>query len=146
MKSPCRYPGCAALLDKSGFCSNHKSSAGQPGRDYDQGRRKTDPALAMAKRIRSSARWQRVQRHHLSAYPMCSDPFGDHAHRNTTASATQVHHIQSLATHPELAFHADNLQSACAPCHSQLERVARSEADDPQSQPRASGSDYTPFG
>ena len=130
MKSPCRHPGCSALLDKAGYCSKHLQSAPQPSREYDRGRRKNDPSLSHASRVRSSARWQRVRDGQLSAYPICQDPHGEHERRNTTATARQVHHIKGLATHPELAFHADNLMSVCTACHARLEREVRRDANE----------------
>ena len=135
MKSPCKYPGCRALLDKSGYCDAHIASAPNHRRDYDQGRRRNDPALRQAAAIRNSARWKRVQRLKLLTDPLCEDPHGDHARRNTTETATQVHHVKGLATHPELAFEFGNLMSLCAPCHAKAEAMARSQPRDSQSPP-----------
>lgn len=63
----------------------------------------------------------------LSMRPLCEDPHGDHARRNRTATATQVHHIKRLATHPELAFDFDNLLAVCTACHAKLGVQERKE-------------------
>lgn len=125
MKTPCRHPGCNALLDKSGYCEAHKSAIGQAGRDYEV-KRKRDPVLAHNHKIRTSSKWKRVRLLKLSTNPLCEDPHGDHAARGVTISATQVHHIKGLATHPELAYHAENLMSVCTRCHSKFEAAIRS--------------------
>lgn len=124
MKTPCKHPGCAALLDKSGFCERHASHAMQPRRDYEA-KRKTDPVLQASQRFRSSTAWRKLSKLKLSMNPLCEDPFGDHARRATTRSALQVHHIKPLATHPECGLDLDNLQSVCTACHAKLEVAAK---------------------
>jgi 5-methylcytosine-specific restriction endonuclease McrA len=124
MKTPCRYPGCAALLDRAGFCERHAVHARQPRRDYET-RRLSDPVLAAAKRFRSSRAWQACQRLKLRTDPLCEDPYGAHRARGDTRSALQVHHIKPLATHPELGLRMDNLMSVCTGCHSRLEAEVR---------------------
>ena len=146
MKSPCRYPGCRALLDKSGYCAAHKSSSRNASRDYDRGRRKKDPALAEARRIRSSARWRKVRLLVLSDSPLCADPFRDHDKRGTTETAKQVHHIQGLASRPDLAFTWSNLMPVCTRCHARLEQEAKTPRHDQQDPPEAIGSEWCPFG
>ena len=140
MKTPCRYPGCRALLDKSGYCDEHKASAPKRHSVYDRHVRSKDPALAMAARIRSSERWRKVRRSQLSGHPLCQDPFGEHKRRNTTETATQVHHVIGLIDRPELAFHASNLMSVCTACHARLEREHRKAvAGDPRPSSRKPG-------
>lgn len=132
MKTPCRFPGCRSLLDKGGYCHAHAHHAKQSTRIYDRTTRRNDPALAEAKRIRSSARWIKVQRLFITEHPLCQDPFGDHQRRGTTETGQQVHHIKPLATHPHLAYDFENLMSVCTTCHAKIEsRVRRtSPADD----------------
>lgn len=125
MKTPCRFPGCRSLLDKGGYCHAHAHHAKQSTRIYDRTTRRNDPALAEAKRIRSSARWIKVQRLFITEHPLCQDPFGDHRRRGTTETGRQVHHVKPLATHPHLAYDFDNLMSVCTACHSKLEAEAR---------------------
>ena len=130
MKSPCKYPGCCELVDKIGWCANHQSSATDRRKDYDKGRRTSDTALALAAEIRSGWRWKRVRRQKLMGWPLCEDPFSDHARRGATETAKQVHHVQGLATHPELAYVLDNLMSVCTRCHARLERLADEQGED----------------
>ncbi len=125
MKIPCKHPGCRALLDKSGYCQAHASSAPRRNALYDKHVRAKDSALSGASAIRNSTRWRKVRLLKLSQDPLCEDPHGDHARRNDTATGSQVHHIQGLATHPELAFVWSNLMSVCTKCHAKLEAQAR---------------------
>jgi hypothetical protein len=129
MKRPCSQPGCNALLDASGYCQEHQASAPKRHALYDQSRRRNDPALEMAARIRSSARWHAVRRSVLEAQPLCADPFGVHAQASTTRSSTQVHHIKGLIAAPDLAFVADNLMPICSACHARIEREVRRSGD-----------------
>lgn len=133
MKHPCGFPGCAALLDKSGYCPAHAKSAKQSGRDYDRARRAIVPHLAAAKALRSSREWQRIRRIKLTNDPLCEDPHGDHASAGRTATATQVHHILPLATNPHLGLDLSNLMSVCTRCHAKTEQVVRrTERDNPK--------------
>jgi 5-methylcytosine-specific restriction enzyme A len=122
MRTPCKHPGCNALLRAPGYCEKHAASAPKRGEEYQRWRRR-DPAQSSVDRIRSTSRWQKVRASKLSASPLCEDPLGQHP--AATVAARQVHHICGLATHPELAFHADNLQSVCAACHAALEAEVR---------------------
>lgn len=126
MKTPCKYPGCPAILSRSGWCERHAHAKPNTKAEYDQ-RRKTDPALARAAAIRSSARWKKVARMKLGINPLCEDPFETHKRRNMTETAKQVHHIEGLATAPELAFDLANLMSVCVQCHARLEADERKE-------------------
>ena len=129
MKSPCRQPGCPNLVDKRGYCSVHKHKERQPDKDYDK-RRRADANLGQSAAIRDSARWKRIRKLFLTMNPLCADPFGEHARRNLTETATQAHHVLPLATHPEHAFEFDNLMALCASCHARQERMAHSQAYD----------------
>ena len=122
MKRPCKHPGCAALLDRSGYCEAHAASAPKPRANY-QAWRQRDAKQSSVDSIRKTSRWQKVRAAKLSAFPLCEDPFQNH--QDNTATARQVHHIQGLATHPDLAFHADNLMSLCTACHARIEVSAR---------------------
>lgn len=74
-------------------------------------------ALAVAKTIRSSARWQRVRALKLQHDPVCEDPL--QLHRDRTILARQVDHIIPLKHAPDQAFSMENLQSLCVYCHAQ---------------------------
>lgn len=116
---PCRHPGCASLVT-SGYCEKHTRSTGKVM--YDATRRKDDPALANAARIRNSAQWQKVRAIHRAQHPLCCDPFNDVRH---PAPNQTSHHIMPLATHPHLAFDLDNLAPLCTRCHAKVERIER---------------------
>jgi 5-methylcytosine-specific restriction protein A len=133
MKSPCRYPGCAALIDKHGYCQAHKSASKQNRRDYEKYRRNLNPELKRSQDIRSTPRWKRVRLLKLSMNPLCEDPLGLHPHKSVTAA--QVHHIKALVTHPELAFDFENLMSVCHACHSKVEKQTPRKRDVPPDEP-----------
>lgn len=131
--TPCRYPACPTLLPKSGYCDRHKASQKSAKSNYDKMVRAKDPALALAYKIRKSAKWLKIRKYTLASNPICADPFGDHERRGTTGNATQVHHIKGLRTHPELWNVLDNLQCLCTRCHSKIEQeVRRSAKDNPE--------------
>lgn len=76
-------------------------------RRYDEGRRDD-----LARRIRSSARWQKMRALQIAREPLCREC----ARRGVVRAATQVDHIEPLRLRPELAFVRSNLQSLCDPC------------------------------
>jgi len=84
---------------------------------YDVQRRETDAALAEARRLRSSARWQKVRAWVLAESPLCGDPFGHHARFGETVLGAEVDHIVGLALRPDLAFERSNLMALCLQCH-----------------------------
>ena len=126
MKAPCNHPGCHALVKGGGYCEEHKRDKNEAGRQYDQ-RRKNDPKLAQAAKLRNTARWRKVRLLKLSCNPLCEDPFSDHARTNHTQPAQQVHHIQGLVKRPDLAYELGNLQSVCTRCHAKLEAKERAQ-------------------
>ena len=133
MKSPCKHPGCKALLDASGYCAKH-AKANQQGRRlhsqlYDRWRRKGQPELAAAQELRSSSKWKRSRWLKLTMNPLCEDPFGIHARKGETVAAKQVHHIAPLSRRIDLGHHLENLMSVCPSCHSMVERQANREAE-----------------
>ena len=87
-----------------------------------EARRRQDPALAEAQRLRGSMRWRKVRALKLKNDPLCEDC----AEHGVVTPATQVHHMQGLATHPELAFTMSNLRSLCTTCHARREARERS--------------------
>jgi 5-methylcytosine-specific restriction endonuclease McrA len=131
---PCNHPGCPSLVKGSvRYCANHEHKNGEHHRQYNKLVRAKDPALALAHKIRKSPAWLKLRRQMLYANPLCADPFGKHARANTTESASQVHHIKGLRTHPELWNHHDNLQCLCTGCHSVIEQaVRRATKDEPE--------------
>jgi 5-methylcytosine-specific restriction endonuclease McrA len=133
MKSPCKHPGCPALLDRIGHCDNHtpEETIHRRNRDkeYDRGRRMNTPSLRAAAEFRSSYKWKKVQRLKQSMNPLCEDPYGQHERRGITETGRQVHHIIGLAqcAGDERAYSLDNLMSVCWKCHARLERDERNK-------------------
>lgn len=119
---PCRHPGCAALVTVGSYCPPHIRVPVAKA-VYDATRRRDDPALAEAARIRNSARWQRFRHWFRARHPLCSDPFGDHGEMQ--APAKQVHHVLSLATRPDLACDETNCRPICTVCHARIEGMER---------------------
>ena len=93
-------------------------------RAYER-QRASNPALALAARIRSSARWQGLRDWYKRENPLCADPFGDHAKERRTVSAKQVHHIEPLSERPHLAYDPRNLAGLCCACHRRVEALER---------------------
>ena len=84
------------------------------GAQYDRTTRRADPALATAKRIRSSERWRQVRTMKLSQNPFCENPDARHGEM---VVATEVDHIVGLRLAPAQAFVLENLMSLCHACH-----------------------------
>lgn len=118
----CRATGCRNLVP-SGFCPDHAHLQQAASAAYDHGRRRYSKELAVAAEVRSSAQWQKVRRIHRAMYPLCCDPLGDH--KGAPALNQQSHHIEPLASRPDLAFTLSNLAPLCARCHSRVEQEHR---------------------
>lgn len=124
MKSPCKHPGCPQLVIGSGYCQAHQREIDAPRREYDR-RRRLDPSLALAAKIRSSSRWRNVRKKKLAISPLCEDPYGDHKRIDATVPGQQVHHVEGLAVAPSRAYDMENLMTVCTACHSKLEAEVR---------------------
>jgi 5-methylcytosine-specific restriction endonuclease McrA len=107
---PCCHPGCRKWAKPhTSRCEDHAVET----RVGDQAR---------AARIRNSSQWQKVRALHRSKQPLCTDPFREHS---GPVVADSVHHIEGVATHPELAFTPSNLASLCSECHARVEALER---------------------
>ena len=62
--TPCRYPGCAAVLATPGYCDRHRVAV---HRDYGRARRGFDTEVGFYQ----SARWRAVRAAFLREHPMC---------------------------------------------------------------------------
>lgn len=117
---PCTFPGCRELVKGSPRCEAHKHEV----RDqYDETTRRNDPALAMAARLRGSQQWRDIRATVIRCNPLCIDPFGHHS--AMPAPATQVHHVDPLASAPHRAFDYANLVPLCTKCHARVEARER---------------------
>jgi len=103
----------------------HQRSSGRAV--YDATKRKLDPALAEAARIRNGGAWHRCRDSFKAASPLCCDPYGLHPHR--PALTTDAHHIEPLGKRPDLAYDWDNLAPLCTSCHADVERRERRGED-----------------
>lgn len=104
-----------------------------PQRNYaeEESRRMQSPALALAKRIRSSARWQHVRALKLAQDPLCEDPYQVHARSGYIEVAGEVDHVVGLAQRPDLAYTLENLASLCVSCHARKSAGERHERGRP---------------
>jgi 5-methylcytosine-specific restriction endonuclease McrA len=122
--APCRHPGCAALAASGDrYCPRHVGQQQTKHARYDATQRHADPRLAEAARIRSGVTWQKVRRLHRIREPLCCDPFGDHP--DEPRPNQNSHHIEDLATRPDLAYDLENLAPTCTACHGKVERMVR---------------------
>ena len=103
-KRACRQVGCAALLDRGGYCDAHQKNEyqrqdlfrGSPSsRGYDY-------------------RWRKLREAYIAANPLCE------IKTNCVGPvlAAEVDHKQTIRERPDLRLEWSNLQSACKSCHS----------------------------
>ena len=83
--TPCRYPGCAAVLGTPGYCDRHRVAA---HRDYGRARRGFDAEVGFYQ----SARWRTVRAAFLREHPLC----GVCAARGRVVPAVVVDHALPL--------------------------------------------------
>jgi 5-methylcytosine-specific restriction enzyme A len=103
--TPCRYPGCPALVSPPGHCERHKSFV---DRHYDRGRRAFDPVAGFYQ----SLAWRRCRDAFLRAHPHCRHCAD--AGRRTAAQI--VDHIKPIKR-GGAKLDWKNLQSLCFACH-----------------------------
>jgi 5-methylcytosine-specific restriction protein A len=112
--SPCRKPGCPALLPKPGYCAAHAKDT--PAHQYED-RRRNDESV----RLRRGSNWRKVSLLVRRQQPLCVDPLNLHA--GFPVPAAQVHHVESADARPDLIFSMENLASVCIKCHAEVERL-----------------------
>lgn len=99
----------------------HKPKIGYRSDAAYERKRAANPALAWAKRFRSSAVWQRFRAWFLARHPLCFNPFNDHSDK----AAEEVHHIVGLQQSPERALDETNCAGLCEPCHTAISAMER---------------------
>ena len=77
----------------------------------------SDADQALAKRLRSTDRWQRLRLMKLARAPLC-----EYGACGRITPATVVHHILAVSRRPDLAFTLTNLLSLCRTCHDLIEQ------------------------
>ncbi len=102
---PCRYPGCAALLKRSGYCDVHRPLQ---HRDYGRARQGFDTERSFYQ----SKAWRAVRAAFLREHPLC----GRCEVLGLTVAARVVDHIQPLKR-GGARFDTSNLQALCVSCH-----------------------------
>ena len=103
--TPCRYPGCAAVLATPGYCDRHRVAV---HRDYGRARRGFDTELGFYK----SAQWRVLRAAFLREHPVC----GLCAARGRVVAAVVVDHVVPVKD-GGARFDAANLQALCVTCH-----------------------------
>ena len=109
--TPCRQPGCSAVVSAPGFCSAHRA---QQHRDYGRARPRFDTELGFY----SSQQWRTVRAAFLKRYPLC----GTCESADRLVAATVVDHVQPIKS-GGARFNWTNLQPLCVPCHNRKTRV-----------------------
>ena len=71
--------------------------------------------------LRASIRWRAVRLAILRKSPLCQSIWC----ANQVTAAVEVHHIEPLATRPDLAYVAANLAALCVPCHAKISGYER---------------------
>ena len=103
--TPCRYPGCGAVLTTPGYCDAHRA---EQHRDYGRARRSFDTELGFYQ----SAAWRSARAAFLSAHPLCRMCSA----RGMFVVARVVDHITPLKDGGP-RFDWDNLDALCVSHH-----------------------------
>ncbi len=103
--TPCRYPGCSAVLAVPGFCAPHQTAV---HREYGRARRSFDSEVGFYQ----SSNWRQLRASFLRLHPLCRVC----AERGTEVAARVVDHVVPLKAGGG-RFDTNNLQPLCIPCH-----------------------------
>jgi 5-methylcytosine-specific restriction protein A len=112
--TPCRYPGCHAIVSIPGHCDAH---AALRHRDYGRRRRGFDAEVGFYQ----SRQWRMVRAAFLREHPLCVVCGA----RGVLAPAAVVDHVMPVKE-GGARFAAANLQPLCVPCHNR--KTARESA------------------
>ena len=112
--TPCRYPGCAAVVPVPGYCNQHRVAV---HRDYGRARRGFDAQVGFYQ----SARWRAVRAAFLREHPVCAAC----AARGRVVAAVVADHVVPVKD-GGARFDAAGLQSLCISCHNR--KTARETA------------------
>ena len=103
--TPCRQPGCGAVLARPGYCDTHRSGV---HRDYGRARRSFDAELGFYQ----SAQWRTVRAAFLRQHPLCCAC----EQRGRVVPAVVVDHVVPIKE-GGARFDPRNLQSLCVSDH-----------------------------
>ena len=112
--TPCRYPGCAAVLATPGFCPQHQASTHH---DYGRARRGFDAEVGFYQ----SKDWRVLRAAVLRDGPLCVACQA----KGLLVAATVVDHVVPLKD-GGARFDRANLQPLCVSCHNR--KTARETA------------------
>lgn len=101
--TPCRHPGCPALLTKPGYCDKHLQSI----------RRQQDSWRGSAASRGYGSRWRKARAAYLARHPLCAQC----ARKGRIAAASVVDHIVPHKGDQALFWDVANWQPLCKPCH-----------------------------
>jgi 5-methylcytosine-specific restriction enzyme A len=123
--TPCRHPGCPALLDKPGYCGEHKIDRRREDRRGFDGldAKKTGESKAFY----SSRRWGETSKLHRQKEPLCRRCRA----RGLVVAAQMVHHNpprEEIIAAGESPYDGRFLESLCNRCHLEELRAKRSAA------------------
>ena len=105
---PCRYPGCPALVDKGGYCEQHRQLE---SRRYEDGRKDTKE-----RRFYNSAQWQKVRELKRRHDPLCEQC----KREGKVVLADLVHHKAEVRQDWDKRLNLDCLESLCTSCHEKI--------------------------
>lgn len=114
--TPCRAPGCAAVVAVPGYCPKHR---GVRHREYGRARHRFDAEVGFYQ----SRRWRVMRASFLYQHPLCMTC----ERVGRLIAAKVVDHIIPIKQ-GGARFEAANLQSLCVRCHNgktATERAAR---------------------
>ena len=111
--TPCRYPGCGAVITTPGYCGTHRPAT---HRDYGRARRGFDAEVGFYQ----SSRWRVVRAAFLRSNPLCVACSG----AGEFIAAQVVDHVVPIKAGGE-RFDAANLQALCVPCHNRKTATER---------------------
>ena len=112
--TPCRHPGCAAVLTTHGYCDAHRAEI---HRDYGRARRRFDSEIGFYQ----SAAWRAVRAAFLREHPTCVRC----AQQGRVVAAVVVDHVVPLKD-GGARFDWASLQGLCIACH--IAKTARETA------------------
>ncbi len=113
--TPCRFPGCAAVVAVPGYCDQHRVAV---HREYGRARRGFDTERTFYQ----SRKWRAARAAYLREHPLCGHCEG----RGLLVAAVVVDHVTPVKD-GGARYAAFNLQSLCVSCHNR--KTARETAN-----------------
>ena len=101
--TPCRYPGCPALLSTPGYCDKHLRVT----------RRQQDEHRGSPASRGYDSRWRKARALYLSQHPLCAAC----QRLGKTVAAQVVDHIVPHRGNRDLFWNERNWQALCKSCH-----------------------------